>query len=270
MVACNNSDGPEGPVIPYDSFVKPADVGNNIVAHRGAYKEFGLPDNSVASLKKAIELKCYASECDIQITGDGKVIIFHDDAFKGAYVHETSYADLCALGTLANGEKIPLLEEYLDVAMEGGCTRLWLDVKSKSVSTLTTNQNNGYSSAAGVAAAAVIRAKKARYFTEFIVGRQAVYNKCIAATLGDWATAYMGALDPTSFAQSGFSWSNMEISSLETNPTWVQGFKDKGLKISTYNADTEAQMIKYISAGIYGVCTNYPQKALEIYTSLKR
>jgi len=29
-----------------------------IIAHRGAWKEFNLPENSIASLEKAIELKC--------------------------------------------------------------------------------------------------------------------------------------------------------------------------------------------------------------------
>lgn len=33
-------------------------------------------------------------------------------------------------GTLANGEKLPLLEEFIDVVLEGGCTQLWIDVKT--------------------------------------------------------------------------------------------------------------------------------------------
>ena len=50
---------------------------NKVVAHRGGSAECGQPDNSRASLKYAMALKCYASECDIYWTKDNDVIIAH-------------------------------------------------------------------------------------------------------------------------------------------------------------------------------------------------
>ena len=39
-----------------------------VIAHRGAWKEFNLPENSIASLEKAIELKCDGAEFDVRRT----------------------------------------------------------------------------------------------------------------------------------------------------------------------------------------------------------
>ena len=112
-------------------YPEPEPVDNKVVAHRGCYAETGFPQNSVAGLKKAVEMKLFASECDIHLTKDGKVVVYHDDYYLGnTCFKDATYAELCAKGTLANGEKLPLLEEFIDVVLEGGCTQLWIDVKT--------------------------------------------------------------------------------------------------------------------------------------------
>ena len=94
-------------------YPEPEPVDNKVVAHRGCYAETGFPQNSVAGLKKAVEMKLFASECDIHLTKDGKVVVYHDDYYLGnTCFKDATYAELCAKGTLANGEKLPLLEEF--------------------------------------------------------------------------------------------------------------------------------------------------------------
>ena len=56
-----------------DGLLKPAACGNNVVAHRGGASECKAPDNSLASLRYAIEQGCYGSECDIYWTKDDNV-----------------------------------------------------------------------------------------------------------------------------------------------------------------------------------------------------
>ena len=46
-----------------------------VVAHRGGYQECARPDCSISSLKYAIMLRCFASECDIVLTGDNDVLV---------------------------------------------------------------------------------------------------------------------------------------------------------------------------------------------------
>ena len=38
---------------------------NPVISHRGAWKETGHPQNSLASFKAAAELGCHGSECDV-------------------------------------------------------------------------------------------------------------------------------------------------------------------------------------------------------------
>ena len=65
-----------------------------IIAHRGAWKEFALPENSIASLQKAIELKCYGSEFDVRRTKDGILVVNHDPVYFGDTIEVHNYADL--------------------------------------------------------------------------------------------------------------------------------------------------------------------------------
>jgi len=122
---------PEEPVIP----AEPAACDNKVVAHRGGAKELGetVPDNSLASLDYAKSLGCYASECDIYITADKRVVVAHADSdgkINGYYPFDATLDELRQT-PLSNGEQIPTLEEYLDHAMtDGSCTRLWLDIKN--------------------------------------------------------------------------------------------------------------------------------------------
>jgi glycerophosphoryl diester phosphodiesterase len=82
-----------------------------IIAHRGAWKEFNLPENSIASLQKAIEIKAFGSEFDVRRTLDGKLVVNHDPTHFGDTIELTNYAVLNAK-KLSNGEDLPLLEDY--------------------------------------------------------------------------------------------------------------------------------------------------------------
>ncbi len=82
-----------------------------IIAHRGAWKEFNLPENSIASLQKAIEIKAFGSEFDVRRTLDGKLVVNHDPTYFGDTIELKTYAVLNAK-KLSNGEDLPLLEDY--------------------------------------------------------------------------------------------------------------------------------------------------------------
>ena len=82
-----------------------------IIAHRGAWKEFNLPENSIASLEKAIELKCDGAEFDVRRTLDGVLVVNHDPVYFGDTIQANTYAFLNR-NKLSNGESLPTLEQY--------------------------------------------------------------------------------------------------------------------------------------------------------------
>jgi len=82
-----------------------------IIAHRGAWKEFNLPENSIAALQKAIEIKSFGSEFDVRRTLDGKLVVNHDPTHFGDTIELKTYAALNQK-KLSNGEDLPLLQDY--------------------------------------------------------------------------------------------------------------------------------------------------------------
>lgn len=113
--------------------VKDTFLQNKVVAHRGAWLEYGLPENSMASLKKAIEIGCEASEFDVHLTADKVLVINHDPTFFNLTIEKLTYKDLLTK-KLSNGESIPTVKEYISEAMKQGKTKLMLEPKASVVS----------------------------------------------------------------------------------------------------------------------------------------
>ena len=104
---------------PVNPFLQPGDSLQSsdsrtvpVIAHRGCWSGDSLPQNSLASFRKALELNIYGTEFDVRQTKDGKLVINHDATFHGLRVASNTYSYLCQY-TLPNGETIPLLEDFI-------------------------------------------------------------------------------------------------------------------------------------------------------------
>lgn len=253
---------------------EPAPCDNKVVAHRGGSRECGLPDNSRASLRYTMNLKCYASECDIYWTKDNNVIIAHADGegkINGLFPFKSTVTELRRAGKLSNGEELPTLEEFLEIVMiEGNCTKLMLDIKN------ITGQSTDYPSNAVKRACEIIKEKKAEKFCEFICTGQ----QTVAATAAQCMVAYnipigwMGNATPAEHKAKGFTWANLSAASYMTpygaGKRTIKEFKDAGMEISVFNVDRAAgdgnavysdEAVAYYVSKIDDlrcICTNYP------------
>lgn len=87
-----------------------------ILGHRGYRGKF--PENTMLAFAKAYEYGADGIECDVQKSGDGEFIIFHDDELsritgsKGL-VSEKSYKSIKKLDA-GKGERIPHINIFLD------------------------------------------------------------------------------------------------------------------------------------------------------------
>ena len=255
---------------------KPSECDNIVVAHRGGSSECGQPDNSIASLTYAMELGCYGSECDIYWTKDNNVIVAHADSqccVNGYHPWEATLAEIRKAGNLKNGEPIPTLEEYIDKVMEKNpktgeayCTRLWLDIKNiTKPSTLTE-----YPIAATRRACEIIVEKNAQNFVEFIC----TGNATVMAASFTYANAagvnigWMANYAVLEYISRGYKWANLSLEYMNdgthTGARTIREFTDKGVEISVFNADDDADMNYYVnqSANLKAICTNYPDRLL--------
>jgi len=102
-----------------------------IVAHRGASED--APENTLAAIAKAAELGARAVEFDVTVSADGVAVLMHDDVLDRC----TDGAGPVILKTLNElqaldagswfspafaGERIPTLEQALDLATDCGLT----------------------------------------------------------------------------------------------------------------------------------------------------
>src|SRR4051794_7125520 len=95
-------------------------------AHRGARVE--LPENTIAAFRRGLELGASGLETDAWLSGDGEVVLVHDDtvgrAMRRQKVRSTSAADLAAFG-------VPRLAELYDTL--GTDYELSIDAKHPEV-----------------------------------------------------------------------------------------------------------------------------------------
>ncbi|MDR0754519.1 MAG: hypothetical protein LBF04_03940 [Prevotellaceae bacterium] len=115
-------------------FVSAQRLGDNrVVAHRGAWKADKLPENSVASFKRAIELGCGGSEFDVYLTADSVLVLNHDADFQGLPVEKSTLAQL-QQKKLSNGETVALLDDIMKILISQETAIAFLEIKPSAVS----------------------------------------------------------------------------------------------------------------------------------------
>lgn len=110
-----------------------------VVAHRGywnIYSDGSTKDqNSRAALRRALENNFYAAETDVRLTTDNVLMVNHNEAWNGTTI-ESSNSTTCRNLDLKNGEKMPTLENLLDIMLEeqynNSNTKLVIEIKTNS------------------------------------------------------------------------------------------------------------------------------------------
>jgi glycerophosphoryl diester phosphodiesterase len=103
------------------------------IAHRGLHDAAkGVIENSVSAARAAIRAG-YAIECDVQLSKDGEVVVFHDDTLERltaaeGRVETKSAAELASLSLRGADDTIPLFADFL--AAIAGKTPLVVEIKS--------------------------------------------------------------------------------------------------------------------------------------------
>ena len=268
ITASGNSEGTSQSYVEATFALPPAapeTADNIIIAHRGGSKEAGVPDNSIASLKYAMGLGCYASETDIYWTKDNKIVVAHANSeckINGRYPWESTLAEIQAAGKLSNGETVPSLEDYIRAAMvKGSKTKICLDVKA--ITQPTSHDTEAVK--ACERACEIIKELEAEAWCEFICsGRTNITKNCAKyANAAGIAIGAMGDFSASQYKSYGYTWHNRDkgygISESEVNT-----YLNAGLQVSVFTLDSDAdwQLISSYWQKLKGITTNYPKKML--------
>lgn len=104
---------------------------NKYIAHRGLFKEPGIPENSLAAFKNAVK-HGYGIELDVQLSHDGALVVFHDNDLlrmcgDPRMVKDVDYKELRGIALGNSTERIPLFKDVLTVV--NGKVPLLVEIK---------------------------------------------------------------------------------------------------------------------------------------------
>lgn len=226
-----------------------------VVAHRGAWKNTGAPENSIAALKAAIKMGCDGSEFDVHMSADSVLFINHDAHIQGIAIETTPAATLSAL-KLTNGESFPTLKDYLKEGIKQKKTRLVLEIKPSAVS-----KERGIALAHKVVE--LVNSMKAAPKVDYI---SFDYDICKEITkIAPKATVQylMGDKTPDELVADGIDGLDYHFKILEKNPSWVKDANSKKLITNAWTVNDETTMDSLIGEGIGLITTNEPEILLK-------
>ncbi len=228
---------------------------NVVVAHRGAWKAKGLPENSIASLKHAIALQCTGSEFDVQMTADNILVVNHDDDYMGMPIAETSYADLAA-HKFSNGEKLPTLHEYILAGLENNTsTRLVCEIKPAM--TVERGQEIAEKTVQ------LVNELKAEDRTVYISFGYEILEK-IEELNPKAHTQYLnGDKSPEQLKAAGIDGADYHFKVFKNHPEWIESAKKKGITLNAWTVNDPADMDWLLEEGFDFITTNEPELLLE-------
>lgn len=262
-----------------------------IVAHKGAS---GMaPENTLAAFQKALDLEVDQIEMDVRLTKDNKIVVFHDatlertmrdsldNPIKGN-LHDYTLAELKQYNVgmwfdpkdsvLAN-QKIPTLKEALDL-IDGKC-KVLVEIKhmdhpnyhnfaEKLVDLIHREDGVDW---------IILQSYERDYLEEVHEADSLVKTKAIL--VGEDSTPFLAFYIETRMHMGGRAKEGDRLTAL--NPEWttlsprrVFRMHARGYKVYAYPVNERENMIKMLNAGVDGIITDYPNRAIELRRELNK
>lgn len=229
---------------------------NKTIAHRGAWKTDTLPQNSIASLRKAIDLQATGSEFDVRMTKDDVLVINHDPVFFGDTVELKSYEEL-SKHKLANGEDLPTLEDYLKAGRKNNDqTRLVVEVKSSIV-----DKTQGIR--AGEKCVALVREMEVEHLVVYISFDYEIIKRIHALDSAAITQYLTGDKTPAELKADGISGADYHISVYRKKPEWIAQLKENGMILNAWTVNTPEDMDWLLNQGFDFITTDQPELLME-------
>lgn len=227
-----------------------------VVAHRGASGY--APENTLAAVKLATEMKADMTEFDVYKSKDGVIVVMHDETVnrttngKGK-IEEMTLKELQTLDAGSKydkkfaGEKIPTLEEIIKLAKG----KILLNIEIKG---------------AGCEKGIVGLVKKYGMQDKVLVSSfHHEYLQTVKELNPDIRTGALVNFSPDiQKIVSEIKADALNIMWLGFNEKVFKEAKDNGLAVFVWTVNDETGMKKMVEAGVDGIITNYPDRAVSV------
>lgn len=229
---------------------------NPVIAHRGAWKKDSLPQNSIASLQRAIELGCAGTEFDVRLTKDNILVVNHDADYFGIDISTTNYEDLLQI-KLPNGEPIPTAEAYILEGMKQQQTKLIFELKTSGLSPERTLE-------AAALAVDLVKRLNAEAWIEYILFSYEGAKKVMALDPQAQVSYLNGDVPPSQAKTDGFYGLDYNYRVYRNQPDWIRESKDLGLIINAWTVNTEEEMNHLLDQNVEFITTDEPELLFDV------
>jgi glycerophosphoryl diester phosphodiesterase len=220
------------------------------IGHRGASGY--APENTLASFKKAVEIGVDGVELDVRITKDGELVVIHDawvNRITNGWgrVSEKTLNELKQLDA-GNGEKIPTLQEVLDLINRK--VQVHIELKGKNTARPVAKIIEEY-----------IKKKGWKYndffvssfnHNELMIFKRKIPQIKIGALIVGVFIHYDRYIALGAYSIN--MWSK-----LVRKPV-VENAHKRGLKVFVYTVNSEEEMERMKNLGVEGIFTNFPDR----------
>jgi len=215
-----------------------------VIAHRG--DPFNSLENSLASIRSAMELSVDMVEIDVRKTRDNGLFIMHDamtgrTCEKNVHIERRMSQEIAAI-RLKNGEPIPMLQNVLDLVR--GRFGLNLEVKSNGGGALIAQLllSSGYQGPVLMSSFKEIE----------LIAARAVMPALTTAVIFDHFTAQR----VPSYKKRGYK--VISLNKKSVNEKLISACHEHDIRVYVWTVDDEREMEKFISWGTDGLYSNRP------------
>lgn len=230
-----------------------------IVAHRGFWNcpEAGYAKNSIAALRCAQEAGFWGSEFDVNITADSVLIVYHDGEIDGKRIEKYPYSEFKDF-RIANGERIPTIDEYLAQGRKYPETKLVYELKTQSSQEVEDAFVN--LAVANLAENGLLHPDRVMFISFSI-------HMCqrLAEMLPGYTVQFLGSsLSPVQLDSLNVNGVDYNHEVYVKHPKWYRLARRKGMSVNAWTVNEEKDMVRMIKMGVDQLTTDNPLLAREL------
>ena len=234
-----------------------------IIAHRGFHKSEGAARNSLNALKAAQEAKFWGSECDLQLTKDGEVLVVHgpyhpgDNKAKPRVNVQRSTKEQVQAILLESGEVVPTFEEYCQQAAKSNDTKLIIEIKDQPTPQLETEiVQKAVDMVAKYNLQENVEYIAFRPFVCWEIARIAPQGTKIAYLNGDYSPQYCKGM--------GCQGIDYRYTVLKKKKNWIKQAHKLGMYVNVWTVNKEEDIRWCIQNGVDYITTDEPMLVKQI------
>ena len=242
------------------------------IAHRGASGPGLAPENTLAAFEYAIQIGTDVLEADIQVTGDGELVVIHD-ATLDRTTNGTGLVAECRLEVVRRldagswfdsryrGERVPTLTEVLDLARNRAL--VLVELKSDYVSERLLAVIDELGANNGV----IIQSFNPETIERINLLDRSLPTSLLVGKLPTTPSRVRARRLASQVLRVGAN--ALSIWHATLTPAFFEEMRKRAIGVWTWTVDEEIAMRDMVLMGVQGIITDYPDRLNQVFEDLE-